>query len=223
MTKSKVRLFDVLWGVIILACLILLVVPSTRGQYLEITKAHKYLVGFFNFALLATMGDLLAGRIATGKWTFNVPTIFKLLIWGFIGMAITLFFGIMSNGVAAVQKANLLPFAGSDFAHALLTSALTNLSFGPAMFIFHKFTDTYIDAKYNKKPSDVTSIIERIDWKTFFKFTVFTTIPIFWIPCHTIDFLLPDDIRVLVAAFLSIALGLLLSIKKKAESKEKVQ
>jgi hypothetical protein len=219
MTKSKIRLFDILWGAIILLWVIVLVIPSTRGQYIEITEAHKYLGGFFNFAILATMGDLLAGRIATGKWTFNIPTIFKMLVWGFIGMAITLFFGIMANGVAAVQKTNLLPFAGSNFAHAILTSALTNLSFGPAMFIFHKFTDTYIDAKYNKKPSDVTSLIGRIDWKTFFKFTVFTTIPIFWIPCHTIVFLLPEEYRVMMAAFLSIALGLLLSIKKKATSK----
>jgi hypothetical protein len=219
MTAAKRTLFDVLWGAIILAWIILLIVPATRGQYLKVDDAHAYLVGFFNFAILATMGDLLAGRISSGDWTINVATIFRLIVWGIIGMAITLFFGIMANGVAAVQG-SLLPFKGSTFAHALLTSILINISFGPAMFIFHKFTDTYIDAKYYKKPSDMKSMIERIDWKTFFKFTVFTMVPCFWIPCHTIVFLLPANIRVLLAAFLSIALGLLLSIKKRAAIKK---
>lgn len=218
-TNASVRLFDILWSAILLLWVIILLVPATRGQYLAITGAHEYLGGFFNFAILATMGDLLAGRIVTGKWTITGATFFKLLVWGFIGMAITLFFGIMANGVTAMQKAHLLPFAGSNFAHAFLTSLLTNLTFGPAMFIFHKFTDTYIDAKFHKIPANMNALIERIDWKTFFTFTVFTTIPVFWIPCHTIVFLLPANIRVLMAAFLSIALGLLLSIKKKVAGK----
>jgi hypothetical protein len=223
MSKAITRLFDVLWGLIILLWIIVLVDPSTRGVYMSITGAHEYLGGFFNFAILATMGDLLAGRIGTKKWTINVATIFKLLIWGFIGMAITLFFGLGANGVADLQKAHMLPFAGtgfgSNFAHALFTSILLNVSFGPAMFIFHKFTDTYINAKFNKTPANMDALIESIDWKTFFKFTVLTTLPCFWIPCHTIVFLLPADYRVLMAAFLSIALGLLLSIKNKVSAK----
>ena len=221
--KSRGILGNIIWGIILLAWIVMLVVPATRTVYLNVTGAHPYLGGFFNFAILATMGDLLACKISTGKWMFNVSTIFKLLTWGFIGMAITLFFGIIANGVADLQKAGMLPFAGTNFgsvfAHAFFTSALLNLSFSPAMFIFHKFIDTYINAKYNKKPSDINSLIESIDWKTFFKFTCFTTIPFIWIPCHTIVFLLPENIRVLVAAFLSIALGLVLSIKNKVASK----
>jgi hypothetical protein len=219
MKKTNARLFDVLWGVIILLWIVMLIVPVTRGQYMAITKAHEYLGGFFNFAILATMGDLLAGRISSGKWTLNFATIFRMLVWGFIGIAITLFFGIIGSGVTALQKEMLLPFASSNFAHALFTSILLNISFGPAMFIFHKFTDTFIDAKFNKKPSDMASMIARIDWKTLFKFTVLTTVPIFWIPCHTIVFLLPPEYRVLMAAFLSIALGLILSLKKKVSVK----
>ena len=38
------------------------------------------------------------------------------------------------------------------------------------------------------------------------------TIPLFWIPAQTITFLLPEDYRVLFAAFLSIVLGVLLAI-----------
>jgi hypothetical protein len=44
------------------------------------------------------------------------------------------------------------------------------------------------------------------------------TIPIFWIPAHTITFLLPSEYRVLSAAFLSIALGTILAFAKKSDS-----
>jgi hypothetical protein len=228
MSKTKTRLFDVLWVVIILIWIAVLVVPSTRDWYLKITGAQPYWAGFVNFAILATMGDLLAGRIRTGGWILKVSTIFKLIVWGFIGVTITLFFGLTANGVADLQKANMLPFGylnptsfWGTLAHAFMTSVLINVSFGPAMFIFHKFADTYIDAKFNKLPSNAAAMIERIDWKTFFKFSVFTMVPCFWIPCHTIVFCLPTDYRVLMAAFLSIALGLFLSLKNKAATKSK--
>ena len=34
----------------------------------------------------------------------------------------------------------------------------------------------------------------------------------FWYPAHTITFLLPDEVRVLFAAILGVALGVLLAI-----------
>ena len=43
----------------------------------------------------------------------------------------------------------------------------------------------------------------------------FKTIPCFWIPAHTITFLLPENYRILSAGFLSIALGLILTLAKK--------
>jgi hypothetical protein len=39
------------------------------------------------------------------------------------------------------------------------------------------------------------------------------TIPFFWYPAHTITFLLPSEQRVLFAALLGIALGVLLALK----------
>jgi hypothetical protein len=219
MKKSTLRLFDLLWAAVIAAVVIMLAVPASRGAYLAFTAAHRYIVGFINFAVLATMGDLLAHRISSGKWSAGITTLIKLLVWGFIGMAITLFFAVFANGVTSAQGAGLLPFGGSVVGHAFLTSALMNLTFGPAMFIFHKFTDTLIDSRAAGLPCGLDALIARIDWKTFFKFTVFTTIPCFWIPCHTIVFILPVNIRVLMAAFLSIALGLLLSLRKKASAK----
>ncbi|MCX7905011.1 MAG: Mpv17/PMP22 family protein, partial [Caloramator sp.] len=49
----------------------------------------------------------------------------------------------------------------------------------------------------------------------FISFVVLKTIPFFWIPAHTITFLLPSEYRVLMASFLSIALGAILSLAKR--------
>jgi hypothetical protein len=38
------------------------------------------------------------------------------------------------------------------------------------------------------------------------------TIPFFWIPAHTITFLLPPELRVLFAAALGIVLGVILAL-----------
>jgi hypothetical protein len=63
----------------------------------------------------------------------------------------------------------------------------------------------------------VRELIEKNDWNSLVEFSWLKTCPYFWIPAHTIVFLLPGQYRVLVSAFLSIALGLLLAIAKKGK------
>ncbi|EQB89040.1 hypothetical protein M918_22160 [Clostridium sp. BL8] len=57
-------------------------------------------------------------------------------------------------------------------------------------------------------------LIKTIDWYGYIGFVVCKTIPIFWIPAHTITFLLPSEYRVLTAALLSIVLGAILATSK---------
>jgi len=57
----------------------------------------------------------------------------------------------------------------------------------------------------------IDDIVSRIDWKEFVSFIILKTIPFFWIPAHTITFLLPAEYRVLVASLLSVALGVILA------------
>jgi hypothetical protein len=51
-------------------------------------------------------------------------------------------------------------------------------------------------------------------------FVLKKTIPFFWIPAHTITFLMPADFRVLFAALLGIVLGVILAVAnmKKTET-----
>ena len=95
-----------------------------------------------------------------------------------------------------------------------------NLTFGPMMMVFHRFTDMYINIKYEKNGGKVTmsELIDKNDWHSLVEFSWIKTCPFFWIPAHTVVFILPTQYRVIVSAFLSIALGILLTIAKKGKS-----
>jgi len=191
--------------------------PFTRDTFIKLTTENPYMGGFVKFFILATMGELLAIRISTGSWKVPTGVIYRAVIWGFLGMAITLFFAIFQNGVQAVMSKGMLPGKDSKLAFAFFTSAATNMTFGPVMMALHRVTDTYIDIKYESpgKKIDLNSVINRIDWNGFISFVVLKTIPIFWIPAHTITFSLPSEYRIMAAALLSIALGVILAFAKK--------
>lgn len=207
---------DFLWAAALGAVLFILFYPVTHNIFVEFTSLHPYIGGFVKFAILATMGELLAIRITTGDWKKPSGVVYRGIIWGFLGMAIVLVFDIYAGGVTAAMDKGILPFNGNKFAFALFVSTTMNLSFAPTMMGFHKITDTYIDLKYlnNKKPS-LSEVVGKVDWKGFVSFTLVKTIPLFWIPAHTITFMLPGEYRVIVAALLSMALGLILSFAKK--------
>ncbi|QOX63818.1 Mpv17/PMP22 family protein [Anoxybacterium hadale] len=56
----------------------------------------------------------------------------------------------------------------------------------------------------------LSEVLDAADLKGFVTFVVCRTIPAFWIPAHTVTFLLPHEYRVLMAAMLSICLGAIL-------------
>lgn len=209
-----------LWGAVLFIWIIILVVPTSRIVFITITDAHPYAGGFIKFAILASMGDLLGIRVLKGKWIIPKGIIYKAVVWGAIGMMVTLVFTVYMGGVAAAQASARLPFKGSNLAQAFFGSAIMNVTFGPMMMAFHRFTDMYIDIKYDKKESKVTlkKLIAKNDWNSLVEFSWLKTCPFFWIPAHTIVFLLPSQYRVIISAFLSIALGLLLALAKKEKS-----
>ncbi|MGL5313555.1 MAG: hypothetical protein ACRC92_09930 [Peptostreptococcaceae bacterium] len=213
---------DFIWGGVLAIWIIILVIPSSRIAFISATEAYPYIGGFIKFAILATMGELLGIRIVNGEWKKPNGIMFRATIWGIIGIVTTLAVSVFPAGVAKAQEIGKLPFANSLFAHALLSSAVMNILQSPGIFLFHKCTDTYIDEKYSRKENSITlkDVANKIDWYTYLSFTVLKTIPFFWIPCHTIVFLLPSEYRVIASAFASIALGLILALANKSKVKQ---
>lgn len=174
-----------------------------------------YLMGFLKFALLATTGEVLASKVAAGRFAFPKGAWAKAAVWGIIGMMLTLLMPVYAGGVAAAQSAGVLAGKNSPFLTALFTSALMNLTFGVAMMAFHRVTDTMVEQYCTDKKTSPTSAVNAVDWAGFIRFVVFRTIPLFWIPAHTVTFLLPSEYRVFLSAALSIVLGLLLAVAKR--------
>lgn len=210
---------DSLWVLALLVIVAFFVFPATSIVFTKANQAHPYLLGFVKFAILATMGELLALRIVGGEWKKPVGLVYRAIIWGFLGMTFVLIFNLFAAGVAASIQAGLIPKIAGKIGPAFFTSALMNLTFAPTFMAFHRITDTFIDLGEGKISKimkvRLRDVVAKIDWQGYVSFVVLKTVPLFWIPAHTITFLVPPDYRVLLAAFLSIALGGILSFAKK--------
>lgn len=214
---------DVVWTAALIGIIAFLLFPITNKLFVNFTTNYAYIAGFLKFTILATMGDLLAYRLVTSEWKIRNGFLFRAFIWGFLGMVIVLIFNIFGTGVATAMEIGILPGAGYTIAFAFFTSTIMNLVFAPTMMGFHRITDTYADLKFieGRRNLQLNQVLDEIDWNNFVSFVVLKTIPAFWIPAHTITFLLPSEYRVLMAAFLSIALGAILSFAKARNDQRK--
>ena len=179
-------------------------------------------MGFAKFALLATAGELIAAYIANSAPTVPVKIAARFVIWGFIGVWITFMMKVFSVAAAQMMASGLLPGGDSSFLRALYTSVMMNTSFGPTFMAVHKCSDKLLELRSKKADSSLKSVIGSIDWSAFVGFTLLKTVPLFWIPAHTVTFMLPSEYQVMMAAALSVALGVFLSLgNRKKKSKEK--
>lgn len=197
-----------------------LIIPASREVFKTLSNTHPYLMGFAKFALLATAGELLAVRLAKKEWMLPSYVWARFLIWGIIGIWITYMMKIFGAGVGALMSSGLLPNPSNallnSFIKAFFISATMNLSFGPTFMALHKCSDTYLDIRATGKGKiTLANVIHKVDWEKFASFTLLKTVPLFWIPAHTVTFMLPAEYQVAMAAALSVALGIILNLKRK--------
>lgn len=206
-----------LWVLSLFIITALLAVPQTHQVFVRWTKSYPYWMGFVKFAILASIGELLALRLAHHAWKLPIGLIYKVIVWGLIGMMITFMFSFYSTGVSAMVERGIIN-TGKGFLstiyRAFLTSLIMNLTFGIVFMALHRLSDTYIELRINEQKPSLNELIQTIQWDGFISFVVFKTIPIFWIPAHTITFTLPEHLRVVAAAYLSIMLGAILVYAK---------
>jgi len=217
---------DLAWGAALAGVVSLLVVPATHAWVVAATKAHPYAMGFLKFALLASLGELLAIRVVSGGWKLPAGPAYRAFVWGLLGAALALLFPVYAAGVPAAVGTGLLPVLpgtlGAKVSTAFWVSAVMNASWGVALMLLHRLSDTWLDLAGGRlsRLSSVGAgaVAAAIDWRGFVGFVLLRTIPFFWIPAHTITFLLPPELRVLFAAFLSLALGAILAFAKRRAS-----
>lgn len=201
-------------------------VPGALEAFEDLSRRHGYAMSFVKFAVLATFGECLALRLVSG--TYNRPgfgVLPKMLVWGVLGVVIKGAFGIFAAGTPTLLGAMGIGVTSTTLAAgplglklftAFAVSTTLNCVFGPWMMTLHKITDTHISDTGGTlagalRPIDVAGILRRIDWEVMWAFVFRKTIPFFWIPAHTITFMLPGEFQMLFAAALGIMLGLILA------------
>ena len=224
--------------VIVLVILVLLpffLFKQVFHGYEAFNTAHPFIMAFLKFGILATFGEMLGLRIKTGSYNhkgFGIAP--RAIVWGFLGMWIAAAMGIFSKGVPAFLEARFDCFEGLTAAMlascsaiklcgAFFISLMMNTAFAPVFMTLHKITDTHILNNGGRitclfKPLSVRQIITSLNWDVQWSFVFKKSIPLFWIPAHTVTFILPSNMQVLFAAFCSIVLGLILSVAGKKRS-----
>jgi hypothetical protein len=237
--KKQDLLFCLLLIVILLPFIPLPIFAPFQTAFLY-NESYWLITSFLKFGILATLGEVIGLRIKTGN--YNAPgfgILPRAIVWGFLGITIKMAFVVFAvgvpvflekscglKGVVDAMDKKLCPDVFAAFENGLgwtriliafSISTLLNIVFAPVMMTFHKITDTHITDNNGTlggffKLIKFGSIFPRINWFVQWDFVFKRTIPFFWIPAHTITFLLPNEYRVVFAAFLGIALGIFLSI-----------
>ncbi|MCX7954892.1 MAG: Mpv17/PMP22 family protein [Bacteroidales bacterium] len=234
--KKQDILFILIFTVIVLPFIPFSLFETFQSNFLYNEK-YWLITSFLKFALLATLGEVIGLRIQKGiYYEKNFGLLSRMFVWGVLGITIKIAFVLYAAGVPfllekyffvnnAIEAMNLKDiFEASNmnlgfvrFLDAFTISTIMNLTYAPVMMTFHKITDTHIlntNGKFLKffSPIKFKTIIPSLNWNILWNFIFKKTIPLFWIPMQTINFLLPSEFRVVVAAFLGIMLGILLSI-----------
>ena len=212
---------------IILVILLFTVVPASVPALGEFAQSHAFAMSFLKFAFLGTLGEMVALRIATSRYTHSEFGLMpRFLIWGCIGLVIHTAFIIYATGTPnflvglgfalpanALVQGDFLTRLGLAFS----ISALMNILFAPLFMLAHGVVSMHIEKTGGSlwgffSPINISKLLSGIDWNMVWGFVFKKTIPFFWIPAHTITFLLPPELRVLFAAALGIVLGVILAL-----------
>lgn len=200
---------------------------SLYDSYYLLNQEKGLLLSFFKFAILATLGEVIGLRIKTGNYNekgFGILP--RALVWGVLGLSLKMAFDIFATGTpvflekAGFENASLIIHGDLNLKKALVSFSISvalNLFYAPVLMTFHKITDSHIQQtggslKGLLKPILFPKILKEMNWDVQWNFIFKKTISLFWIPAQTITFLLPEEFRILFAAFLSVVLGVLLAV-----------
>lgn len=166
--------------------------------YLNFVTAHPILSAIIQFAILGTLGEVLSQFIVrkSFKYPFSFGlTLWKMVVWGLLSIGVKYAFVGFGGFVGALIDKGFLPeIATNKYLFAFCLSTFMNLQFGLFLVIMHRVLDNIPEKVKNWKNLDKS--MYSLLW--------------FWIPAHTITFILPDAYRIGLAALWSVALGLIL-------------
>lgn len=171
--------------------------------YLNWVTQYPIISAAIQFAILGTFGEIISFSIQKKKLAIPctwLQLVGKMIAWALLGIVIKYGFAGMKGFVQALLDHQLLPALMADgLGWAFAVSVFTNILFGPQMMAFHRVEDNLILRQ--KGFLGITKAWWTLIW--------------FWIPAHTITFLLPTDLQIGLAAVWSLVLGIIMGATKK--------
>ncbi|GAB1467958.1 hypothetical protein MASR2M64_06500 [Candidatus Cloacimonadota bacterium] len=171
-------------------------VQNLLANYVVWVHAMPIYSAMVQFAILGTLGEVISKWVINKsfKYPFSFAiTLWKMVVWAILAIGIKYAFKGFTGYVEYLETHGMLPSLGK-FGKAFAISAFMNLQFGIALVLMHRVLDNIPEKHKN--------------WNNLHK-GIFSLIW-FWIPAHTVTFMLPDTYRIGLAAVWSLALGLIL-------------
>ena len=172
------------------------------NSYVELVKAYPLYTAMLQFAVLGTFGDVISKWMQQGRVFMPYKAqilILKMLEWAFLAITIKYAFVGFQGFVDSLVSHQLLPELGL-FGRAFAVSVAMNLQFGLLLVMLHRFLDNLIAQQSNWKN------IDKGMWSLIW----------FWIPAHTVTFMLDKPYQIGLAAIWSVVLGLILGYYNKS-------
>ena len=172
------------------------------NSYVELVKAYPLYTAMLQFAVLGTFGDVISKWMQQGRVFMPYKAqilILKMLEWAFLAITIKYAFVGFQGFVDSLVSHQLLPELGL-FGRAFAVSVAMNLQFGLLLVMLHRFLDNLIAQQSNWKN------IDKGMWSLIW----------FWIPAHTVTFMLDKPYQIGLAAIWRVVLGLFLGYYNKS-------
>ncbi len=200
--------------------------------YTHMSANHAMIMGFIQYALLATIGEMLGLRLQTGSYNSKGFGILpRALVWGTLGLSIVAAIRIFGVGTpvfldyifnldgGTFNTAIFSPeFSGLKLLGAFFMAFFMDVFFSPLFMIVFTIYDMHIKQTggtlkgFFSHKVQYSNNLQNFNWKVQWQFVFMKTIPFFWIPAHTIMYLLPAEFQVLMSSMLGIVLGVILFI-----------
>jgi hypothetical protein len=174
--------------------------------YVLFVKQNPVISAVIQFAVLGTFGEVISRWMAAKKIysPFSMRLLlWKAVTWSVLAVCIKYAFIGFSGFVDALTLNGFLP-AMDNYSRAFAISAAMNLQFGPFLVLSHRLLDNIYPRQNN--------------WANINK--GFMSLLWFWIPAHTITFMLPKEYQIGLAAVWSVALGIILGYFSRTAVKE---
>ncbi|KIX11530.1 hypothetical protein [Dethiosulfatarculus sandiegensis] len=175
--------------------------------YINMVTANPLGMAAIQFAILGTLGEVASFSAVNRRFALpcnQMQLALKAVAWAVLGIVVKYGFVGVTGFADALLDHGLLPsFLSSGLGRAFLLSFCMQAVFGPQIMYFHRLEDNLILRQWNF--SGMETALKALVW--------------FWLPAHTITFMLDKPLQIGLAAAFSVALGFILGFAKSRAQK----